>query len=210
MYRSLLLVLLLKCSLVSSSQKITIRERIIDSAVNKSLAYTTISLINAKDSTLLFFWRADAAGNFKFNNVDPGPYLLAASYAGYAPVWLPLDVSGRQPLQETGAIFMQNKATLKNVMVYDKRPPVTINNDTLEFNTENFKTQPNFVVEDMLKKMPGVTVENDGSIKVNGQRVKRVLVNGKEFFTGDSAMATKNLTADAVDKVQVFDRKSDQ
>jgi hypothetical protein len=97
-----------------------------------------------------------------------------------------------------------------NVTVVARRPPVTINNDTVEFNTENFKTQPNAVVEDMLKKLPGVTVDNDGTVRVNGQRVNRVLVNGKEFFTGDPKMATKNLDADAVDKVQVFDKKSDR
>jgi len=87
---------------------------------------------------------------------------------------------------------------------------MNIKGDTLEFNTENFKTAPNAVVEDMLKKMPGVTVDNDGTIRINGQRVNRVLVNGKEFFTGDPKIATRNLSADAVDKVQVFDKKSDQ
>jgi hypothetical protein len=89
-------------------------------------------------------------------------------------------------------------------------PPVTISGDTVEFNTENFKTQPNAVVEDMLKKMPGITVDNDGTVRMNGQKINRVLVNGKEFFTGDPKMATKNLDADAVDKVQVFDKKSDR
>jgi hypothetical protein len=97
-----------------------------------------------------------------------------------------------------------------NVTVNARRAPVTINNDTVEFNTENFKTQPNAVVEDLLKKLPGVTVDNDGTVRVNGQRINRVLVNGKEFFTGDPKIATKNLDADAVDKVQVFDKKSDR
>ena len=97
-----------------------------------------------------------------------------------------------------------------DVSVTARRAPVTINNDTVEFNTENFKTQPNAVVEDLLKKLPGVTVDNDGTVRVNGQKINRVLVNGKEFFTGDPKMATKNLDADAIDKVQVFDKKSDR
>src|SRR6478735_2834748 len=97
-----------------------------------------------------------------------------------------------------------------DVSVTARRPPVTINNDTVEFNTENFKTQPNAVVEDLLKKLPGVTIDNDGTVRVNGQKINRVLVNGKEFFTGDPKMATKNLDADAVDKVQVFDKKTDR
>jgi hypothetical protein len=91
-----------------------------------------------------------------------------------------------------------------------RRPPVVINGDSVEFNSENFKTAPNAVVEDLLKKMPGMEVDKAGGITVNGKKVTKVFVNGKEFFTGDPVMATKNLPADAVDKIQVYDRKSDQ
>ncbi len=181
-----------------------------NNASGKGLAYSTVSLVKANDSTLVTFSRADSAGNFKFTVIDKANYLIAASYVGYAPVWYPVIVTGTEPVQDIGPILMKDINSLENVTVTEKRPPVSIVNDTLEFNTENFKTQPNAVVEDMLKKIPGVTVENDGSIKVNGQTIRRVLVNGKEFFTGDPKMATKNLSADAVDKVQVFDKKSDQ
>ena len=194
----------------SFAQKVTLKGRIVDSTINRGLAYTTISLVNASDSTLVTFSRADSTGNFKFNEIDKGRYLISASYVGYTTTWQPVQVNGNERLQNIGNVYMRDVSSLKNVTVTDKRPPVTINNDTLEFNTENFKTQPNAVVEDMLKKMPGVTIENDGSIKINGQTVRRILVNGKEFFTGDPKMATKNLSADAVDKVQVFDKKSDQ
>ena len=105
---------------------------------------------------------------------------------------------------------MTDLVNASSVTVNSKRAPVVMNNDTLEFNTENFKTQPNAVVEDLLKKLPGVTVDADGTVRVNGQKITRVLVNGKEFFTGDPKLATKNLDADAVDKVQVFDKKSDR
>jgi hypothetical protein len=87
---------------------------------------------------------------------------------------------------------------------------VVINGDSVEFNSENFKTAPNAVVEDLLKKMPGMEVDKSGGITVNGKTVTKVFVNGKEFFSGDPKMATKNLPADAVDKIQVYDRKSDQ
>ncbi len=100
---------------------------------------------------------------------------------------------------------MNDLKTLGEVDVRARCAPVTINNDTLEFNSENFKTQPNSVVEDMLRKMPGFTIDNDGTIRLNGQMIRSVLLNGKEFFTGDPRMATKNLPADAVDKVQVFE-----
>jgi len=135
---------------------------------------------------------------------------LSASYVGYNPAWIDVTLKQDDEQLEIGTIIVHDLKSLADVTVTTKRPPVTVNNDTLEFNTENFKTQPNAVVEELLKKMPGVTVDNDGVVRVNGQRINRVLVNGKEFFTGDAKMATKNLPADAVDKVQVFDKKSDR
>ncbi len=195
-------------AITASAQKSVIKGRIYDSIRQEGLAYTTVSLVNAGDSTLVTFTRADSAGLFTMNAVEPGKYLLSASYVGYIPVWKTIEaINGTTNI---GNVNMQDIASAGEVTVTIKRPPVTVNNDTLEFNTENFKTQPNAVVEDMLKKMPGVQIDQDGTIRVNGQVVRRVLVNGKEFFTGDVKMATQNLSADAVDKVQVFDRQSDQ
>ena len=88
-------------------------------------------------------------------------------------------------------------------------PPVTLIGDTVQYNAGSFKTKPNAVVEDLLKKMPGIQVEKDGTVKAQGQTVNRVLVDGKEFFGNDPKIATKNLPADAVDKVQVYDKQSD-
>lgn len=192
------------------AQKTSIKGRILDSVIQKGLAYTTVSLVNEKDSTLVSFSRADSSGYFSLNAVDKGNYLLAASYVGYNPVWKPVRIAGTSATEDIGNLYLQDIASAGSLTVTAKRPPVVINNDTLEFNSENFQVQPNAVVEDMLKKMPGVTVESDGTIRVNGQAVRRVLVNGKDFFSGDVKMATKNLNADAVDKVQVFDRLSDQ
>ncbi|CAN5149616.1 TonB-dependent receptor [soil metagenome] len=210
MQRVLLIAMLIFSFTVSFAQKTTVSGRVYDSVINKALAYTTVSLVKANDSTLVTFTRADAAGVFKLNAIEKGKYLVSTSYVGYLPVWKAIEVSGVNGIENIGDINMQDITSAGDVTVNAKRAPVVINNDTLEFNTENFRTQPNAVVEDMLKKMPGVTVDKDGTIKVNGQTVRRVLVNGKEFFTGDVKMATQNLSADAVDKVQVFDKKSDQ
>ncbi len=210
MQKTLLLFIIIFTGIAAFAQKTAIKGRVFDSTENKGLAYATVSLVKAQDSTLVTFARADSTGSFRLNNIEKGKYLISTSYVGYAPVWHPLPALQADMLLDAGNINMTNIARLQDVNVMAKRPPVEINNDTIEFNTENFKTQPNAVVEDMLKKMPGVTVDNDGTVKVNGQVVKRVLVNGKEFFTGDVKMATKNLSADAVDKVQVFDKKSDQ
>ena len=82
--------------------------------------------------------------------------------------------------------------------------------DTIQYNAGSFKTQPNASVEDLLKKLPGVKVDKDGTVKAQGEKVQKVLVDGKEFFGNDPKMATKNLPADAIDKVQVYDKLSDQ
>ncbi len=182
---------------------------VFDTISKKGLAYSTVSIVHQKDSTLVSFTRADSAGKFKLSALPKGNYLITFSYVGYVPLWLPVKLSETEQL-DLGKLILTDLLNASNVTVTARRPPVTINNDTVDFNTENFKTQPNAVVEDLLKKLPGVTVDKDGTVKVNGQKVNRILVNGKEFFTGDPKMATKNLDADAVDKVQVFDKKSDR
>ena len=182
---------------------------VLDTASRHGLSYATVSIVNAKDSTLVSFARADSTGKFKLSSLPKGNYLLSASYVGFVPVWAAISLKQGEELH-VGNINMTDVLNSANVTVTARRAPVTINNDTVEFNTENFKTPPNAVAEDLLKKLPGVTVDNDGTVRVNGQRINRVLVNGKEFFTGDPKMATKNLDADAIDKVQVFDKKSDR
>ncbi len=211
MFRNSILLLLFTLPFITQAQNSTaaIKGIVYDTASKKGLAYATVSIVNAKDSTLISFTRADSTGNFKMSSLSNGKYLLSASYVGYVPVWKQIEIVKDKEL-DLGRIDMTDVLNSGNVTVLARRAPVTINNDTVEFNTENFKTQPNAVVEDLLKKLPGVTVDADGTVRVNGQRINRVLVNGKEFFTGDPKMATKNLDADAVDKVQVFDKKSDR
>lgn len=208
-YIATLLTIILSPVLLQAQQPATIKGIVYDTAAKRGLAYATVSVVNAKDSTLVTFTRADSTGKFNIKSLDKGNYLLSASYVGYIPVWKGIDVKSGDDLN-MGQLIMTDLLHGGDVTVTARRAPVTINNDTVEFNTENFKTQPNAVVEDLLKKLPGVTVDNDGTVRVNGQRVNRLLVNGKEFFTGDPQIATKNLDADAVDKVQVFDKKSDR
>jgi len=205
----LIVTIILSISYTSKAQNITIEGTIMDSAINKPLNYATISLANAKDSSLISFTRANDAGFFQIKNVPAGKFLISISYVGYQFTWLAVK-AGSTPVLSLGNIYLQNTATMSAVTVTARRPPVVINGDSIEFNSENFKTQPNAVVEDMLKKMPGIEVDKSGGITVNGKSVSKVYVNGKEFFTGDPKMATRNLAADAVDKIQIYDRKSDQ
>jgi hypothetical protein len=200
---------LLLTSYVGFGQNLTIQGTLKDSIANRALNAATVSLVYEKDSSLVSFSRTNESGLFNFKNVTPGAYLVSVSYVGYVPKWVPVLI-GSEKTVEMGVIYMNDVNTMSTVTVTARRPPVVINGDSVEFNSENFKTAPNAVVEDLLKKMPGMEVDKSGGITVNGKTVTKVFVNGKEFFSGDPKMATKNLPADAVDKIQVYDRKSDQ
>ena len=196
-------------SYVGFAQNFQVQGIILDSSAKRTLPYATISLVRAKDSSLVSFARSNEEGGFVLKNIAAGKYLLSISYVGYQQQWVAFK-TGANPTLNLNNIYLEDANKVSTVTVTARRPPVVINGDSIEFNSENFKTVPNAVVEDMLKKMPGVEVDKAGAITVNGKSVTKVFVNGKEFFTGDPKMATKNLPADAVDKIQVYDRKSDQ
>jgi hypothetical protein len=208
-FSSLLLAFALLLSFASKAQNFQVKGSITDSSAKRNLPYATISLVHAKDSSLVSFTRSDEEGNFSIKNMAAGKFLLSISYVGYQQQWVAFK-TGVNPTINLNKIYLQDANKISTVTVTARRPPVVINGDSIEFNSENFKTVPNAVVEDMLKKMPGIEVDKAGAITVNGKSVTKVYVNGKEFFTGDPKMATKNLPADAVDKIQVYDRKSDQ
>lgn len=201
---------LLLSSYMVSAQNRSIQGVIRDSIAKRALNAATVSLVNANDSSLVGFARTNETGNFVFKNIAPGAYLISVSYVGYQPKWIAVTSTNVGNTIDMGILYLNDVNNLSTVTVTARRPPVVINGDSIEFNSENFKTAPNAVVEDLLKKMPGIEVDKSGGITVNGKTVTKVFVNGKEFFTGDPKMATKNLPADAVDKIQVYDRKSDQ
>ncbi|MEO6549994.1 MAG: TonB-dependent receptor [Ferruginibacter sp.] len=176
----------------------------------QAIANATVSLVNTADSSLVAFTRSDSTGFFLFSHLQPGHYRLSASHTNYHLYWQDVVLNNINTTTTLNDLLMNDRTVLEEVTLHTQRPPVELNGDTLEFNAESFKTKPNAVVEDMLKKMPGVVVSNDGTVSVNGKQINRVLVNGKDFFNGDPKMATRNLSADAVDKVQVFDKASDQ
>ncbi|TAE35760.1 MAG: TonB-dependent receptor [Runella slithyformis] len=192
--------------LLSFAQKITFKGSVRDTA-NLPLEGATVMLMDPKDSSLVTFGRSQSGGNFELKNLDRQSYILKITFVGLRPY--------SQLIQPTdgdlGEIKMQAIAKdLNEVVIRGERSPVTIKADTIEYNADSFKVQPNSVVEDLLKRLPGVEVARDGTVKAQGQEIRRVTVDGKEFFGRDPKLATKNLPADAVDKVQVFDRKSDQ
>lgn len=191
------------------SQKTTIKGMVTDST-GIGLPGATVVLMQAKDSLLTSFGVSENDGLFVLKRVNAGDYLLQISYVGYETFWQKIAVAnGTAELDAGKFLLTPASANLSTVEVTGEHVPLRMKNDTLEYNADAFKTQPGSVVEDLLKKLPGVEVERDGTIKAQGETVQNVLVDGKEFFGNDPKIATKNLPADAVDKVQLFDKKSD-
>ncbi|HET9053943.1 MAG TPA: TonB-dependent receptor, partial [Cyclobacteriaceae bacterium] len=192
------------------AQKITVKGKLVDSS-EIPLPMATILFLNPKDSTLLNFGSTNKDGLFEVKNLNRAEYLFKVTYIAQAPLYVMISPKPEEVIIDLGIQKMEPESTLLGEMeIRGARAPVTIKKDTIEFNAGSFKTQPNAVVEDLIKKMPGMEVDNDGTIRAQGETVQRVTVDGKEFFGRDPKLATRNLPADAVEKVQVFDRKSDQ
>ena len=182
-----------------------------DTAAKQPVAAATISVLDIADSSLVSFTMTGSNGKFEISGIPFGKYRLLVTHVNYHNSYKSFTLSDTSKSADLGTVVMHDKAkTLEEVVVTNEAPPITLINDTIQYNAGSFKTQPNANVEQLLKKLPGVKVEKDGTIKAQGEKVNRVLVDGKEFFGNDPKIATKNLPADAVDKVQVYDRQSEQ
>jgi len=174
----------------------------------KALSYATVALLNPSDSILNYFGVTDSKGTFKIKNIKEGDYLLQYSFVGMETLYLKLSipVPGGEDL---GTQILAPNA-LEEVTIIEEYVPITFKSDTVEFNPNAFNTKSHAVVEDLLKKIPGIEVDEAGNMKALGEDVVNVRVDGKEFFGKDPKVATKNLPADAIKKVQVYDKKSDE
>jgi hypothetical protein len=181
----------------------------VDSVTRKPLLEASVSLLLARDSSLVNFGITDGEGQFVFKNVTEGQYRVLVTYVGYRGASKRVSVTKADPNVDAGALeLLAQSQTLTEVSVQGEKAPMAVKGDTLEFNAGSFKTQPNAQVEDLLKKLPGLQVDRDGNITAQGQAVKKVLVDGKPFFGDDPKMATRNLPADIIDKVQLLDQMS--
>ena len=175
----------------------------------EALLSATVVLLSQVDSTLISFGLTDDKGRYKILDVGQGSYLLQVTYLGYAQHTSPV-IIGDEFNPKMGDIQLESaQYALEEVEVTADHVPIVVKKDTLEYNAAAFQTQPNEVVEDLLRKLPGVEVDTDGTITAQGEEVQSVTVDGKEFFGNDPTIATRNLPADAIDKVQIYDRKSD-
>ncbi|HWK02177.1 MAG TPA: outer membrane beta-barrel protein [Puia sp.] len=191
------------------SETIAIKGRVRDTALNKDCPLAVIAVLQP-DSTLLEFTRSRKDGSFSFHGLPAGQYRILVSHPSYSEYSRILTVSDHT-VTDLGTLALSPKAdTLTAVVVTPKTVPPRMNGDTLEYNTAHMKLKVNANVEELLARLPGVQIDQNGGITVNGQKVQRLLVDGEDLFGGDPTIVTRNFNADMIAKVQLLDKKSAQ
>lgn len=207
--RILLSILFCCFAAVSQAQPASVRGQVVDTLNQNMLPYSTVTLVRARDSIMADFTRTGQDGKFELRTDSIGKYILLISFPGFADyidaIHVPaggLDI-GKVPL-------ISKSHLLQEVVVKQQIAAIKIKGDTTEYMADSFAVRDGASVEELLKKLPGIQVDKNGQIKTQGETVQKILVDGEEFFSDDPAVVTKNLDARAVEKVQVFDKKSDQ
>lgn len=175
------------------------------------LPFATATIYKAADTSLVDYVLTEDNGSFKFKKLPLDQTLrIIISYLGFEPVREDFELTASQPNKDFGTIQMVTTSqTLEEILVLAERPPIIMKDDTLEFNASAFVTRDGATVEDLVKKLPGVVVDNQGNITANGRAVTKVRVDGKDFFGGDPRIALRNLTSDMISSVQITDDREE-
>ncbi|MEO9022033.1 MAG: TonB-dependent receptor [Ginsengibacter sp.] len=193
---------------IAFCQNSSLKGSLRDSSSQDIPANAVISVLTQKDSTLVRFTRTDKNGHFQINRLNSGKYVILITHPKYGDFVDQIELKPNEN-RDMKTIFITQRAKLLQEIVV-KQAAMRLKGDTTEYNADRYEVKPNATVEDLLKELPGIQVDKDGKITAQGQQIQKVLVDGDEFFSDDPTIATRNLRADAVSKVQVFDKKSDQ
>lgn len=206
------MVLLLLCTLSSFAQNtlITVSGRVIDNDTKEPVELAAVQLLSLPDSTQAAGVTTSKQGQFTLPKVKAGKYVLKVSFIGYISKKIPLQLSASAPTKNVGTIlFKADAVMLDEAVVVAEAPPVTIKADTTEYNAAAYRVAEGSMLEDLVKKIPGAEVDKDGKITLNGKEIKKIMVDGKEFFSDDPKVSMKNLPANMIEKVKAYDKKSD-
>ncbi|TDQ17628.1 outer membrane receptor protein involved in Fe transport [Algoriphagus boseongensis] len=205
---SFLLLLAFTFTLQAQS-KLTIRGTVKDTT-DVPLDYTSVLLLSPKDSALVAYTLTNKNGEYIFKNVDRQPLLIKATYMGYIPFQKELIFKETDELEVEEIRLTPILQELYEVVVKAAKAPLMMRGDTLEYDASKFKVPPGATLEDLLRKLPGIQIDADGNIVAQGQQVQKVTVDGRRFFGGNTKMATQNLNAESISKLQLYDDKSEQ
>lgn len=206
-----LLAFILAVIPVLSQSRLSVVGYVSDTTGKKPVEFAAVALLSSRDSSIVTSAVADINGVFEMRNILPGRYLIRVSHMSFNPTSKRINAKSGDGVFNVGNIRMVRKQiALDEVVVTGKGTPIRIAKDTLEFNAVSYKPREQDVVADVLRKLPGVTVDKDGAVTINGKAVTQIMVDGKKFFLNDPSLATQNLPADIIDKIQVVNKKSDQ
>jgi hypothetical protein len=193
---------------VSAQNSISLKGKVIDEIANAPVESATVYLSDTKDSTVIGYTITDKYGKFDFKTKKINkPVFLKVSFIAYQDY--KIEIKNSEADKDFGRIILKREVkSLEEVVVKSQAPPIRIKKDTLEFNVSSFKVRPDANVQTLLKQLPGVEIDSDGKITVNGKEVNQILVNGKPFFDKDGKIALQNLPSDIIKKVQVTDTKT--
>jgi hypothetical protein len=181
---------------------------VMDASTNTPVSNATVKLLGADSTAIPLLKVSNDKGNFIFNDVANGSYTLTITSIGYGAVQKEVSVVGQNV--NLGNINISKTAETLSTVVINNTPSVKQHNDTLDYSASQFKVNPDATSEDLIKKMPGITVDKSGTVTAQGETVKKVTVDGRDFFGDDATATLRNLPAEVIDKIQVFDKLSDQ
>ena len=187
----------------------TIKGKLIDDAPQEAIPEANIRILNQEDSTYVTGKASQRNGSFSIP-IRNGNYIVHISYIGYTDLFKDVSITNSNTTENLGTLPLhEDGVLLSDAVVTAKALEVVVRGDTVEYNADSYKVTESAVIEDLLKKMPGVEIDSEGKITVNGQEIKKILVDGKEVFSDDPKVASKNLPAKMVDKLQVLERRTD-
>ena len=194
---------------VTTGRMSEIKTTVLDSLTNEPIGFASVYVVPAKDTTITNFTLTDAKGEAKLDEVPYGRYVFHVEMMGYKPFIK--DRYFRERRVDMGTIRLQvDEQFLQAATVTDVGNPIVVKKDTVEFNASSFRVGANAMLKDLLQRMPGMEITDDGKVKFNGQEIDKLTVGGRTFFFNDQSTALNNLPAAVVDKIRVIDRESEE
>jgi len=206
-----ILVLCMGVCAVQAQSKFNVSGTLIEKGTQEAVMSATVQVLNASDSVFVTGTTTDENGAFSLKSLKKSKYILKISFIGYTTRCINVDLTTKKEHNvDIGYITLTSDAImLHEAQVTAAATKVTVKGDSLIYNASAYRLAEGSTLEDLVKRLPGATVDEDGTIKINGKEVKKILVDGKEFFINDKDIAMKNLPTNIIDKIKTYDRKSD-
>ena len=196
--------------LYAQGGKVTVSGLVWDSDLNEAMGQATVQLLSAKDSSFVNGGVTQMNGRFQLPAVKAGKYLLKVSFIGYQSQFKNLQLAANRPKHDVGRISLSADAIMmQEAVVVGHVAPVQMSEDTVVFNSAAYKVAEGSALEELVKKLPGAEVDDEGKITINGKSISKILIDGKEFFGDDQDMAMKNIPVEMVEKLKTYERQSD-